>query len=71
MNSRNLLQVLGPSLAILSWMLKKVLRKLTGQEVFFAVMVCICLAQGVALLGSVALLEEVCHCRGRLLRPSS
>jgi hypothetical protein len=26
------------------------------------VMICICLAQGVALLGGVALLEWVCHC---------
>jgi hypothetical protein len=26
------------------------------------VMVCICLAQGVALLGDVALLKKVCHC---------
>ena len=25
-------------------------------------MVCVCLAQGVALLGGVALLELVCHC---------
>jgi hypothetical protein len=27
-----------------------------------SVVVCICLAQGVALLGDVAFLEEVCHC---------
>jgi len=27
-----------------------------------AVMICICLAQGVALLEGVALMEEVCHC---------
>jgi hypothetical protein len=26
------------------------------------VVVCICLAQGMALLGGVTLLEEVCHC---------
>jgi hypothetical protein len=26
------------------------------------VMVCVCLGQGVALLGGVALLEQVCHC---------
>jgi hypothetical protein len=26
-------------------------------------MVCVCLAQGVALFGGVALLEYVCHCR--------
>jgi hypothetical protein len=26
------------------------------------VMVCMCLAQGVALLGGVAWLEQVCHC---------
>jgi hypothetical protein len=30
------------------------------------VMVCICLAQGVAVLGGVALLEWVCHCGPRL-----
>ena len=30
------------------------------------VVVGICLAQGVALLGGVALLEEVCHCGGGL-----
>jgi hypothetical protein len=27
---------------------------------------CLCLAHGVALLGGVALLEEVCHCGGGL-----
>ena len=31
-----------------------------------SMVVCICLTQGVALLGSVALLEDVCHCRGGL-----
>ena len=30
------------------------------------VIVCICSSQGVALLESVALLEEVCHCRDGL-----
>jgi hypothetical protein len=30
------------------------------------VVVGICLAQGVALLGGVALLEKVCHCGGGL-----
>jgi hypothetical protein len=29
-------------------------------------MVCICLAQGVELLGGMALLEKVCHCEGGL-----
>ena len=33
------------------------------------VMVCICLAQGVAVLGGVALLEWVCHCGHGLLDP--
>jgi len=30
------------------------------------VVVCMCLAQGMALLGGVALLEEACHCGHRL-----
>jgi hypothetical protein len=29
-------------------------------------MVCICSAQGVALLGGVALLEKMCHCECEL-----
>jgi hypothetical protein len=31
-------------------------------ELFVPVMVCICLLQGVAVLGSVALLDQVCQC---------
>ena len=34
-----------------------------------SVMISICLAQGVALLGGMTLLEEVCHCRHGLLDP--
>ena len=37
-------------------------RSRTFRRVFAIVMVHICLAQGVALLGDVALLELMCHC---------
>jgi len=33
-----------------------------GEESMQGGMVCICLAQGVALFGGVAMLEQVCHC---------
>ena len=45
------------------------IRKQAEQAREWNVMVCICSAQGVVLLGGVALLELVCHCGHGLYDP--